>query len=976
MHNSRRTPGWRIGRLPLVTVPAAALLFALGPAALSAQQGTGTIRGTVTNAASNAPLGNAQVFVAGTTLGGISKSDGTFSIVAVPAGSRVVRVRLIGYQPTEKTVTVTDGGTVDVDFALTQSAVSLDEVVVTGTGGSARKREVGNSIGSVKISEVPEVPSNVSNMLTGRLAGVSVGGGTGNAGAGAAIRLRGSTSVALTNQPLIFIDGVRTRSDEYPRNGVFTGTTQRGANVNSSPLNDINPEDIERIEVVKGAAAATLYGTDAAAGVIQIFTKRGASGAAKWNVQLNTGISTLQKFGTDSAPLLFMDPFLRNTTAHSEAKPEGRFGPDNYAWRYGMSAQVSGGQGDNLRYLVSGQADNTDGVLPNDKDRKYQIRANLDFTPIKNVAVNWSSAYTNNLINQTPAGNNAQGITLNAFRRDRNYYGTTNVDTLSLVFMQQLDSYIDRAISGFTTTWTPLARFSSRFTLGYDRAALENRNLRPFGFPRQPLGVIQNQRWSNNTLSTDWVNNYEFQLGNDLRVTASAGTQYVNSLVGDAIAYSENFATPSPPTVASGGVKNADENRQRVITGGAFTQALVGFKDRYFLTVGGRLDGNSAFGKDFGFQFYPKVSGSWVISDERFWNENLGTLKLRAAYGQAGRAPGAFAAVRTYNQVGWGTATAVRPSNLGNPNLGPERTNELELGFDESLFQGRLGIDFTYFKATTTDALFSVRSVPSNGFLANTLQNVGEMEKSGIEMAITGTIVERPKFGLSAGLNISTNKSEVLSLGGAPSFTVGNYGWVVEGKPAPVLRGKIIRNPDARGVAADTSSNYDFGPAQPTRIIGGSVNLRTWRNISISARGEYQAGHYINEDASYQALSRSVLWPTCFDAYANIAANKPITVRETLTCIPANVRPDMFIFKADFFKVRDITVTVPLGRLVPGTASSSFVFSAQNLFRKNYGMPLFDPEMSGNDGFNATVRYISEHIPAPAVFLTSLRMSF
>ncbi|MEP7381188.1 MAG: TonB-dependent receptor [Gemmatimonadota bacterium] len=965
MHKSRRTPGWRTGGLSI----AAALLFALGPAILDAQQSTGTIRGNVTNAASKAPLGNAQVFVAGTTLGGLTTADGSFSIVAVPVGSRVVRVRLIGYQPTEKTVTVTEGGTATVDFTLTQSAISLDEVVVTGTGGSARKREVGNSIGQIKVSDIAEVPSNVSQMLTGRLAGVNVSGGTGNSGGGSAIRLRGATSVALTNQPLIFIDGVRTRSDEYPRNGIFTGTTQRGANAYGSPLNDINPDDIERIEVVKGAAAATLYGTDAAAGVIQIFTKRGASGAAKWNVQLNSGFSSLQKFGIDTVPLLYMDPFLRNSKT-------GRFGPDNYAMRYGTTAQVSGGSGDNLRYLLSANADNTDGVLPNDKDRKYQMRANLDFSPIKNIAVNWSSAYTNNLVNQTPAGNNAQGVTLNAFRRDRNYFGNSNPDTIAQVFKQQLDSYIDRSIMGLTTTWTPIARFSSRFTLGYDRAALENRNVRPFGFPGVPLGVIQNQRWANNTLSTDWVNNYEFGLGKDLRITASAGTQYVNSLVGDVVAFAENFATPSAPTVASGGLKNADENRQRVVTGGAFSQALIGLKDRYFLTFGGRLDGNSAFGKDFGFQFYPKVSGSWVVSDESFWKASLGTLKLRAAYGEAGRAPGAFAAVRTYSQIGWGTATAVRPNNLGNASLGPERTTETELGFDESLFAGRLGIDFTYFKATTTDALFSVRSVPSNGFLNNTLKNVGEMEKSGVEAAITTTLIERPHFGLSAGLNFSTNNSKVLSLGGAPSFTVGNFGWVVEGEPAPVLRGKIIRNPDARGVAPDTSSNYDFGPSQPTRIIGGSLNLRTWRNISIAMRGEYQSGAYIDEDASYQALSRSVLWPTCFEAYKNIAASKPITVRETLTCIPANVRSDMFIFPADFFKIRDITMTVPLGRLIPGTTSSSFVFSAQNILRHNYGMPLFDPEMSGNDGFNATVRYISEHIPSPAVFLTSLRISF
>ena len=928
----------------------------------------GIIRGTVTNAASGLPVANAQVQVVGTTLGALSGPNGSFTIAAVPAGSHVVRLRMLGYQSSEKPATVTAGGTVTVDFALTTSAVSLDEVVVTGTGGSARKREVGNSIGQVKVSDLPEVPTNLSNMLSGRLAGVTVGGGVGNAGGGSAIRLRGATSVSLTNQPLIFIDGVRTRSDEYPRNGIFTGTTQRGANSNSSPLNDINPDDIDRIEIVKGAAAATLYGTDAAAGVIQIFTKRGASGAARWQLRFNSGVSTLQKFGTDSVPLLFMDPFLRNS--------KRRFGPDNYAARYGTSIQVSGGQGDNLRYLLSANVDNSDGVLPNDRDRKYQARANLDFQPFKKLGINWSSTYTNNLINQTPAGNNAQGVTLNAFRRDRNYFGSAEPDTIRKVLAQQLASNIDRLILGVTGTLTPFARFSSRFTVGFDRAALENRNIRPYGFPAAPLGVIQNQRWANTTLSTDWVNSYEFEVGRDLRITTSAGTQYVNSLVGDVVALSENFATPSDPTVASGAIKNADENRQRVITGGAFGNALIGLKDRYFVTLGGRLDGNSAFGSDFGFQFYPKAQASWVISEEAFWRPSFGTLKLRGAYGAAGRAPGAFAAVRTYSQVGWGSATAVRPNNVGNPELGPERTAELELGFDQSLFDGRLGVDFTYFKATTTDALFSVRSVPSNGFLNNTLQNVGKMQKAGIEVAMTSRLIERTNFGLGVGLNVSTNNSKVLDLGGAPSFTVGNSGWVVEGLPAPVVRGKLIRNPDARGEAPDTVSNHYFGPSQPTHIIGGSIDLRTWRNIGLSLRGEYQGGAYINEDASFQALSRSVLWPSCFGAYTSIAAGQPVTPRETLTCIPANVRSDMFIFPADFFKLRDVTLTVPLGRLIPRTASSTLVLSGQNLFRRNYGMALFDPEMSGNDGFNATVRYISEHIPAPAVFLVSLRVSY
>jgi TonB-dependent starch-binding outer membrane protein SusC len=841
-------------------------------------------------------------------------------------------------------------------------------MVITGTGGSARKREVGNSIGQVSVAALPEVPTNVSQMLSGRLAGVTVGGGVGNAGSGSAIRLRGTTSVSLTNQPLIFIDGVRTRSDEYPRNGIFTGTTQRGANSNSSPLNDINPDDIDRIEIVKGAAAATLYGTDAAAGVIQIFTKRGSQGAPKWQVRFNSGVSSLRKFGTDSVPLLFIDPYLRN--------PDGALGLDNYAARYGTAVQVSGGTNDNLKYLLSTQVDNTDGVLPNDRDRKYQVRANLDFQPMKKLAVNWSSAYTNNLINQTPAGNNAQGLTLNAFRRDRNYFGNDNVDTVRQVLRQQLTTNIDRLILGMTGTYTPIARLSSRLTLGFDRGALENRNVRPFGFPAAPLGVIQNQRWANTTLSVDWANNYQFNMGKDIQLTASAGTQYIKSNVGDVVALSENFATPSDPTVASGAIKNADENQTRVITGGAFGTLLAGIKDRYFVTIGGRLDGNSAFGSDFGFQFYPKISGSWVLSDEAFWKESLGTLKLRAAYGSAGRAPTAFAAVRTYNQVGWGPATAVRPANKGDSTLGPERTTELELGFDQSLFNGKTTIDFTYFAAKTTDALFAIRSVPSEGFLASTLSNAGSMQKSGIEVAMRQELINRESFGLSAGLNVSTNYSKVLDLGGAPAFNIGNSGWVVLNKPAPVVRGKLIRNPDARGVAPDTVSNHDFGPSTPTRILSGNIDIRGWRNISLSMRGEYQGGAYIEEGASFNALSRSVLWPTCFDAYRNIAANQPITVRETLTCIPGNVRTDMFIFKADFFKVRDISLTVPLGKLIPRTASSTFVFSAQNIFRRNFGMPLFDPEMTNNDSFNATVRGINEQIPAPAVFLASLRISY
>lgn len=948
-----------------LAVVAAAVFVTIATPRAHAQVTTGTIRGTVT-APEGTPLANVQVSIVGSRLGAATARDGGFIIARVPVGPMTLRFRLIGYAAVSKPVTVVAGQDVTVDAMLSAAAIALDEMVVTGTAGSARKREVGNSIGSINVADNPQPQTDFGSLLAGKLSGVQVTGGSGNAGAGKAIRLRGNTSVALSNQPLFYIDGVRVRSDEYPKNIPETGSNLRSGNINSSPLNDINPDDIERIEVVKGAAAATLYGTDAAAGVIQIFTKRGSQGAPKWQLNLNSGFSKLQKFGTDDAPLLFMDPYVRN------------------GQQTGAQMSVSGGTNNNVRYFLSVGSDATQGVLPNDFERKYNVRANFDFNPARNLLLSWNSSYTNDQLDNTPAGNNAHGLTLNAFRRDRNYYGSANADTIRQVLAYQLNTAIDRAIFGLTSTWTPFAFFSSRGTVGLDRAGVENRNLRPYGFAQAPQGIINDQRWANRTLSIDWVNNLTHTLRNgDINGTLSFGTQYVSSEVADNSSYSEGFPGPGEPTVSSGSLKNAFENRQTVITGGGFVQGLVGLKDRYFVTVGLRIDGNSAFGKNFGLQRYPKVSGSWVASDESWWPSSFNsTLKVRSAIGQAGRAPGAFDAVQTWDPVGWGGQPAFRPLNLGSPDLGPERTTEREVGFDLTAFGNRLNMDFTAFNAKTTDALFPVTSIPSEGFLNSQLKNVGTLQKSGIEMTLAGSVLDRKHLGINASVALTTNSSKVVSLGGAPAFQIGTanaFAWVIEGEQVPMIRGRRVVDRDALhepNAPLNVIENYNFGPSQPNRILSGNISVRTWRNVTVSVRGEYQSGAFISENSSFQALSRSVLWPTCFSAYDNIKANKPITNFETATCIQKNIKSDMLIFPADFFKLRDLTLSIPLGKLIPQTASTMLVLTAQNFYRRNYGMPMFDPEQSGNDGFNVPARYISEHIPAPAVFLSSLRITF
>jgi TonB-dependent SusC/RagA subfamily outer membrane receptor len=942
----------------------AAILFAATVAPRAEGQATnpGTIRGTVTGTGGT-PLADVQVSIVGTRLGAATARDGGFVITLVPAGPQTLRFRVIGYAGITKPVTVIAGKDVTVNAALVASVLALDELVVTGTAGSARKREVGTSIGSINVANDPQPQTDFGSMLAGKLSGVQVTGGSGNAGAGKAIRLRGNTSVALSNQPLFYVDGVRVRGDAYPKNLPETGSNLRSGNINGSPLNDINPDDIERIEVVKGAAAASLYGTDASAGVIQIFTKRGSQGAPKWQFNLNAGESKLQQFGTDANPLLFMGPFLRT----------GK--------QTGAQMSVAGGTTNNVRYFLSAGNDLAQGVLPNDLDRKYNVRANFDFNPARNLSLSWNSSYTNDHLNNTPAGNNAQGLTLNAFRQDRNYFGSANPDTIRQVLAFQLTTAIDRAIFGLTGNWTPVSFFSSKATIGLDRAGVENRNLRPFGFPGAAQGIINDQRWANRTLSVDWVNNLTHSLHNGaLNGTLSFGSQYVSSEVADNSSYSEGFPGPGEPTVSSGSLKNAFENRQTVITGGGFVQGLVGLKDRYFVTVGLRVDGNSAFGKNFGLQRYPRLSGSWVASDESWWPSRFSsTLKLRSAVGQAGRAPGAFDAVQTWDPVGWGGLPAFRPLNLGSPNLGPERTTEREFGFDLTAFSGRMTMDFTAFHAQTVDALFPVTSIPSEGFLNSQLKNVGTLQKSGIETTIGGTLLNRKYFGLNASVALTTNNSKVVSLGGAPTFGIGNNAFVIEGQQVPMIQGRKVVNPNALhdpNTPLEVIQNYNFGPSQPNRIVNGNISVSTWRNITVSVRGEYQGGAFINESSSGNALGRGVLWPTCTAAYANIKANKPITNWETATCIQANVQSDFFIFPADFFKLRDLTVSVPLGKLIPRTSSTMLVLSAQNFFRHNYGMPLFDPEQSGNDGFNVAARYISEQIPAPAVFMSSLRITF
>lgn len=968
------------------------VLAALVAAALGASPGssqtTGTITGEVTTR-SQAPLPEVQVFLVGQQLGSLSGGNGRYLIRNVPAGTYQIRAVRIGYEAMTQSVTVVAGQSSAANFVLSEQALGLDEIVVTGTAGAARRREVGNSIVQIETSALASPPTNVDQMLQAQSPGLLVSAGNGSSGSGAQIRLRGAVSVSQSNQPIIYIDGVRMKSDPYARNISPTEGAGRGGNVTASPLADINPNDVERIEVLKGSAASTLYGTEAAAGVIQIFTKRGSSGAPRWTLQVDQGFNRLLPFAPDvdvrppgdpkpegenySYKLMNMDPYIR----------------DGHRQKYSLS--VAGG-GQNLQYFISGQLDDNTGVLPQDYEDKRGVRGNFTFTPINQVTVQVNSAYNRIDIRNTPAGNNAQGLILNAFRRERNYFSSGDPEEIKKIYEpQDHRTRIDRFMLGSTVGFDPGGAFNAKVTVGYDQALQDNRSLRPYGFLQQPTGKLYASNGSYGTLTADVTANYRVSLGGENSVMISAGGQSVTTDQRIVEGEGTDFAGPGDPDVDAGANRLSWEQRIREVNAGFFGQALFNIKDRYFVTVGMRADGNSAFGESLGLQLYPKISGSYVVSDEEFWNESLGSLKLRAAYGQSGRAPGTFDAVRTWNAIGYGGQPTFLPANLGNRDLGPERTGETEFGFDWAGLDNRLIMDFTWYKQHTTDALFNVRRAPSEGFATGQQENVGELQNQGIELNLRATVIDLGNWGLDLGTSVYTNNSEVLSLGGAPPFSGGGgQFWIEEGYPVTLIRGVRIRNPQekvapvvctAASQPTDTCVEVDvpIGPQTPTKVFGFSATVRMPKGIELSARGEYQGGHYIYDGPSNEGVNRNIRWPTCADYYGLTDAGNggDATAERRYWCDSRYYRRGTMIYPADFFKMRDATLRVPLGHLIPGSANSTFTVSAQNFYRwRNKDFPIFDPEMVTNVGFGTQVPQITEHVPPAASFVASIRVVF
>jgi TonB-linked SusC/RagA family outer membrane protein len=822
-----------------MAVGAVALGSAL-PAGVGAQGATGTIQGTVIDAGTRRPLPGAQVFIAGTQVGGVTNAEGVYRILNVSEGQRELRLRLIGYAPATQTVTVAAGQTATANFSVTQSALELSAVVVTGTGGAVvEERKLGNTV--AQIEPPPFAPiSDFSQVLQGREPGVVGLPSSGATGEGARIRIRGNASLSQSNEPIVYVDGVRLNSGGGFGEG-FAGTGGGGA---PSRLDDIDPSSIERVEVLKGAAAATLYGTEASNGVIQIFTKKGSSGAARWTFnaeqaalrypegrmedQFGFARSDTQAvrlssyYGRTLQPFqVFSEPFAKELFETGQATA--------------LSGQVNGGT-NSVNYFVSGRYYNEDGPLGGDhfaegredpirtKDiaRRYQGTANLGINLSRQLTMNVRTLYTDSR-NELPQLNNNiyAPYTLLMFSKPErvncigsepvngaarctgfgNPTGASSFATPYEALQQSLEQNARHFNGTVQANYTPLASLALNGTVGVDFTSQRTEGFLPFG---NNLDLI-NENAPQGDLDLDNNTHQEITLGTNGTWTYDITPRISSSLLFGAqgfitrdnleAAQSQSFPGRGIEVLNGGASQTTFSAFTSVVNAGFFAQEQLGLNDWIFGTIGARYDYNSAFGQTADGVLYPQASLSVIPSDREGWSvPYLSTFRLRAAIGQAGRQPGAFDKLTTYQALQGQAGAGLVPFNLGNPDLKPEVSTEWEVGTELGVLDNRLALEFTRWNRVVNDLLVAKQFPVTGGFRQQQLTNVGEMSAFGWELGLKGIAVNRPNLTVDLFANSAFISQQVTSLGGAAPLKVGGAypryrNYIVEGQAPGILLG-------------------------------------------------------------------------------------------------------------------------------------------------------------------------------------------
>jgi TonB-dependent starch-binding outer membrane protein SusC len=1002
-------------------------------------QATGTVAGRVTDRQTQRPLSNVQVRVLGSNRGAVTDDSGSYRIVNIPAGTAQIAAQRLGYARQARSVSVTSGNTTTVDITMAAAVATLDAVTVTATGQTERKRENGAPTATLDSSALNKaVISTFSDALSSRVAGVVVQTSAGETGAGSRIRIRGSNSISLSNDPLLIIDGIRADNSS---NSSAQGT---GGQL-PSRFNDINPEEIEDVEIIKGPAAAALYGTAAANGVIQVTTKKGRAGKTRWDAfaeggrlqDVNVYPLNLRSYGHTAAGALVTNcNVFRRTTGDDNActavdsvasnDPLKSSGVEANGNRRLTGLSAAGG-GDLATYYVSGEYQKEQNVILVNGEQRLNLRTNLRSQLTKSLDMQLSVGYINSDLRRPQNDNNSFGVVSGSLLgkaadcsdvgvnlhpglcsngTDSVSHGYINPGVAPTDFFNvNTRQQVQRLIGGLVSNWTPLSWLAVNGTFGAD---VDHRNDNET-LPPAVLSVDQPSLDGYRSVQRAIIDNYTSSVNASatyvyspaLKFVSTAGTQFTDVSFTRTDAFGAKLLAGTNSLAGTTARFSVSETNSDVRTLGFLGREEVAWADKLFVAAGIRTDRNSAFGANFARVYYPSLSASWVVSEDSHFPKipSISSLRLRAASGSSGQNPGYLAAEQYYTPV----AVVVRGADVpaftvgsnGNPNLKPEKSTETEGGFDLGLFGDRVNVEYTHYSKITRDALVNVPLPPSLGSATNRFQNLGRVRNSGDEAVLRAALVDRDQLKFDLALNGSWTRNRLETLGvddnGAPiqQFTSGFDDTQIFKNGLPLgayyIRGiTSVNDADKNGMISCPDGPGSTG-CEYTIADAASYQGSPFPTVELNLTPALSLGRFVRMTATFDHRGGQKIY-NLTGLYRNAVFLNGAAVQS-----PSSSNLDQqaaaeaaslgfnggYIQDASFTKLREVTLAFTLPKSVAaraGAGSATLTLAGRNLHTWTKYTGL-DPELNANAQSNFNT---ADFLTAPQVryFTARIALSF
>ena len=974
------------------------MFFALCTLTTYAQ--SGSISGKIVDD-SKLPIPGATILVAGSPKLAITDNDGNYKITGLASGTYTLTAKYIGYANLSLTATV-GAANVVLDFSLKAESQGLDEVIVVGYGTQTR-REVTGSIARVSGDKLTALPTpSFEASLQGRAAGVQVTQGSGLAGSGSVIRVRGIGSISAGGDPLYVIDGIPVTSDPF-----LSGN--RGA-MNQNPLATLNANDIESVEILKDAGAAGIYGSRGANGVILVTTKRGKQGKPSINFSTKFGLSTYANkpdFVNGAEWLqLRQEAWTNDGNTGLASLPQGltwaQAQQNNTDWfdlvtQTGKSndQQLSFSQGtDKVKTYLSANYGDNESFLKGNAYEKYGVRANVDVKPTDYLSVNINIGYnkgTNTRVQAAWDGGLGQAMStalpiFPVFNSDGTYWSNGSNPARSINYMDW-KSVDQRLLAGVALELKPFKNFTLKGIANMDNLRVTEDKFSPVELTQNSEGFGFADRWDNKILNRNLTGTANYDINIDkskITILAGAETQmfeqngYPNGINGNAnspYAKDQNALEAAMLRMAGTNSLYYVNGLNRTTFASLFGRINYSYDNKYYLQVLMRRDGSSKFGPNRKYGYFPAASAAWTISQENFLKDSktISNLKLRASYGITGNAnipPGEYYA-KFENNGSYNGNPAVRPVNVENPDLHWEELKSMDAAIEFGFFNNRLSGELAYYNKRTTGVLINGGISPSTGF-AGAYQNVGEILNEGVELSLNTININGKNFKWSTNFNISQNYNEVVSIGNLSADAIGggtNDTRIILGKPVGtnfLVRYQGVDPTDGLPIWLDKDGYQTKTFSLDNRVavgkvipdyVGGLTNTFSFKGFELTTLFTFAIGGNIYDGSGKRQMGVVSDWNIRTDIGNRWQKPGDIADFPKLTMRPGNYpglssewdyNSTMFLYDASFARLRELT----LGYTLPATVSKKIGMRNTRLFATGMNLLTFtkypggDPEIA------------------------------